>query len=312
MTNTNEFESLERDLESAFAAPIPALQFAAPTATLAPRRLVPHPRRWQLAAAGAVAAGLAAAIAFLPGYLGGATTVNAEELLTRSADASAKLKTASNPYHIRESFQGKGNQPFVTETWSFGAAGNRSETRSTDGTLLYGQTVTPTDTWLYASVNGQLRVVHIGGGEEARLRDFDAGTTTLEELIGGMVIEGCQEALSRGSAQVAGRDTYVIEVVPTPSTCTPDPAQPDKQKLAAAADEMGSYTVWIDKETTIQLKVEARDPAGAVSKAYMALSFETGGIVDRAVLAFTPPAGAQVVEAKDYSEAKSALYAGSK
>lgn len=310
MTGTNEFESLERELEAVFAAPVPALNFAPslrPSTARFGRR-----RSWQAAGIGAVAAALLSVVAFLPGYFGGATTVSAEELLSRSADASAKLKTSSSPYHIRESFEGKGNQPFVTETWSFGAAGNRSETRSPDGALLYGQTVTPADTWLYATVEGQLRVVHIGGGEEARLRDFDAGSTSLEELLGGMVIQGCQEAVSRGSARIAGRDAYVIEVVPTPATCTADPKRPELQKLAGAAEDLGSFTVWIDKATTLQLKVEARDPAGVVTRSFQALSFESGASVDASVLSFVPPAGAVLLEAANYSDAKSSLYGSAK
>lgn len=307
MTVTNEFDALEQDLQAVFAVSVPTRRFTPPAPRTA-RRLFWRHGRWQLAAFGVAAAGLVGLVALSPGYLGGAQTVSAQELLTKSAETSAKLKTAALPYHIRESFEGKDNQLLVTETWSFGAAGNRSETRGQDGTLLYGQIATPTDAWLYATVDGQLRIVHIAGGEEARLRDFEAGTTSLEELIGGMVVPGCQEAISKGSASVAGRDAYVIEVVPTPNTCTAEASNPDARKLAAAGGDAGTFVVWIDKETTIQLKVEAHDSSGAVAKRYTALSLETGASIDRSALAFAVPSGASVVEAADYSEAKSALY----
>ncbi|MEO8541709.1 MAG: hypothetical protein ABI577_18355 [bacterium] len=310
MTSTNEFESIERDLEAAFAAAVPAMHFDPPTRSRAPEHRR-HSHRWQFAGAGVLAAGFVAAIAFLPGYLGGAKTVNAEELLSRSANASASLKSSTMPYHLRASFQGKGVDAFVTDTWSFGTQGNRSETRSADGTLVNGQVATPEDYWMFATVKGQFRVAHVAGATD-RLQDFAADSDSLQGLVDGLVIPGCQEAVLDGSAKVAGRDAHVVEVRPTPTTCKSIPGRPETEKVAASIAQFGSYTVWIDKETNIQLKVESRDPSGAVTERFTAEAFETGGTVSDSVLNFTPPAGTTVIEVPGYSEAKHAVYGGEK
>jgi outer membrane lipoprotein-sorting protein len=296
---------LERDLEAVFAIPVPSLQFepGARAVVATPN----HRRRWQFAAAGVIAAGLVAAIAFLPGYLGGATTANAEELLNRSAQATSDLKSGSTPYHLKAAFEGQGTEPFVSEVWSFGPAGNRSESRASDGTILNGQVATPNDYWMYTAADGQLRIAHVSGATD-RVKDFEAQASSLDGLVQGLLIEGCQEAVFEGSAKVAGRDTQVVEVRPTPATCKAIPGRPETDKIAASIAQFGSYTVWIDKETNIQLKVESRDPDGAVTNTFTAQAFETGSSVDASVLTYSPPAGAQVFEAADYTAAKSAIY----
>ena len=78
--------------------------------------------------------------------------------------------------------------------------------------------------------------------------------------------------------------------------------------MAASEAGIGSSTVWIDKETNIQLMVEQRDSNGALVSRYTTQLFETGEEVDSSVLNYSPPVGATVIEAADYSGAKSALY----
>ncbi len=309
MINTNEFDSLERDLESVFAVPVPALEFhVGADRSIAPRATARR-RGWGFAGGATLAAGLVAAVAFLPGFLGGAKPVNAEELLARSAEASADLQSSTTPYHMRAKFAGNGAPDFIGETWSFGTQGNRSEARTLDGELMYGQVATPSDYWMFANIDGSLRVAHVDGTTD-RLQDFMAGAGSLDSIVQNLVVDGCQAASVAGSATVAGRDAYVVEVNPTPSSCAKPSGNGTVAKEVGWATKIGGYTVWIDKETSIQLQFESRDENGAVTKQWFAEAFETGSSVDTAALDYAVPAGATVIETENYSDAKSALYAG--
>ncbi|MGE3074500.1 MAG: hypothetical protein AB7N24_00105 [Dehalococcoidia bacterium] len=309
--NPSEFEQIEEDLAAAFAVAVPAMRFEAP---MAPANMRRPGRRWVYAAGAAVAAGIVAAVAFLPGYLGGPTTVNAEELLSRSAAASSQLQSSGTPYHLRAKFAGNGGADFIAETWSFGTEGNRSEARSLDGELLYGQVATTNDYWIYATVDGSFRVAHVAGATD-RLKDFVAGADSLDAIVQNLAMDQCQAAAVTGSATIAGRDAYVVEVSPTPESCAKTSASGawGDGAIAKEADapKFGGYTVWIDKETNVQLQFELRDENGNLTKQYSAESFETGrAAVDARVLAYSAPAGATVIETPDYSAAKSAIYAG--
>ena len=309
MTDTNEFEGIERDLTSVFAVAVPEMKFKADAEPSLAPRANSRRRGWGFAGGAALAAGLVTAVAFLPGFLGGAKPVNAEELLARSAEASADLQSSTTPYHMRARFAGNGGPDFIGETWSFGTQGNRSEARTLDGELLYGQVATPRDYWMFANIDGALRVAHVPGTTD-RLQDFMAGAGSLDAIVQSLVVDGCQAASVAGSATVAGRDAYVVEVNPTPSSCAKPSGSGTVAKEVGWATKLGGYTVWIDKETNIQLQFESHDENGVVTKQYIAEAFETGSSVDTTALDYAVPAGATVIETENYSDAKSALYAG--
>ncbi|MEO8540958.1 MAG: hypothetical protein ABI577_14545, partial [bacterium] len=71
------------------------------------------------------------------------------------------------------------------------------------------------------------------------------------------------------------------------------------------------YTVWIDKETNVQLQFVVTDENGSLTKRFTTELFETGNAVDSSVLQYRAPTGTTVIESADYSAAKGALYAGS-
>lgn len=311
MTDTTEFESLERELEAAFAVDVPEMHFQ-PSSAARPALAGPR-RRWFVGGAAAAVAVLGAII-LLPGlHGGGATAVNAEELVNKSSSATASLASSAKSYHLKAIIQGKSPDAMTTETWSFGEAGNRYEsTFSQKGDVeSQGQVATPNDYWIWASVGGQLKVAHVSA-QTARVNDFAALADSLDGVLQGLVVKNCQEAVIDGSAQVAGRDATVVHVRPTPETCKAEAGRPETEKLSQVVFEMGSSTLWIDKETNVQLRVENYAPDGTLTTRYEVQLFETGSKADASVLHYSPPAGTQVIEAADYSEAKHAIYSDPK
>jgi len=299
---TNEFERLERDLEEALAAPVPGLRFSASRAAAKNR----NPRRWMIgAAAGAVA--LVAAVIVLPNLSsGGATQVSAEELISRSNSAAEALRSGGVAYHLRGITEAKGGTT-VLETWSLGEGGSRSENvyQANGATEVFGFAMNSDGYWIYRTASGVTRVAHVADQKDDRLRIAEPGD--LDSAIRKYTIPNCMSATLAGEATVAGRSGYVVDIKPTPETCTADPARPDSVKLAAVAKELGSTRLVIDKQTSVQLEVETFDGDGQLNSKFMVNLFETGTAVDAMATNYRPPAGAIVSEVDNYGDAKSVL-----
>ncbi len=292
MTTTDpRREALEQELEAAFCVDIPALRLEDALA----RRAAPvagHRRAGSVAGAGALAAGLVAAVAFLPGYLGGAETVSAQELVNRSAAASALRVTETN-YHMVTVHRSAGNES-VTESWYGGPDRNRNESRSTFATgetSFSGTAILGDEYWMYNDDDGPLRVAH-------GPRLFELGvprTPSLADHIQAWTDDNCFSAEVTGEEQVAGRTAHVVTILATPETC---PYEPKPLKKA---------TLWIDAENDMALKMQHEGDRPEDNSSFELRLFETFESLPDSAFVYTPPAGTQVIEFTTREELKGAF-----
>jgi hypothetical protein len=311
VTSTNDVDALEpieRDLQAAFAAPVPALRFAAGHAEDPRKQAMLRRRPVRLGLGVAVVTGaLVATLVWLPAIGGGGTaTVNARELIDRAGHANAAMAAVAPAYHLTTVVRVNGVTA-RTETWFAGATGARTETTSPmDGVeVTSGMATFSGELWLYESTGARTVVAHLAHAD----RQVLAETPSLASVLNSYAIPGCLEATVAREAMVVGRPAYVIEVRPTPATCVADPSNRDTIKVAGHAEELGSATVSIDKETDVTLALEQRDASGEVTYSYHVEALETGAVAAGAGLPYVAPVGARVVEAADYSAAKDVIAA---
>ena len=311
MTSTNDLDALEpieRDLQAAFAAPVPALRFEPGLAEDSRRPAILRRRSVRLGLGVALVTGaLVATIVWLPAIGGaGTATVNARELIDRAGHANATMAAVAPAYHLTTVVQANGLAA-RTETWFAGVTGARTETTSPmDGVeVTSGIATVGGELWLYESTGARTVVAHLAQTD----RQVLAETPSLAAVLDSYVIPGCLEATVARETMVVGRPAYVIEVRPTPVACIADPSNPDTIKVAGHAEELGSATVSIDKETDVTLALDQRDASGEVTYSYRVESIETGAAAAGAGLPYVAPVGARVVEVADYSAAKDVIAA---
>jgi hypothetical protein len=302
-------ERLERDLEAAFAVPVPPL--AAPRLDRAApghdRRSSSHPRRLRVGLAiGGVAVALAASTVALP-LVGGAGTssVNAQELVDRSSKASASLAAAGSAYHLVTQAHVRGVQS-RTETW-FGSRGARTESTQIIGGSgeTWGLVDNDAGGWLYRVRGGETLAVRVTDSQS------EAPIVVPESLAGTLAAytaPGCQSAKVTGETTILGRAAWVVAVTRTPETCSKAAApRPGDRQVIAGRTDLGDVTLAIDKATEVTLNLRMLDDTGAVSYEYEVVAFETGEAAAASGLPYVPPAGATVVDAPDFGSAKLAF-----
>lgn len=291
-TNDLHLEALERDLELAFASPVPELRFEDALASRPlPHRA--HRRAWSFAGVGTIAAGLVAAVAFLPGYLGGAEPVSAQELVNRSAAAASVTRQATSNYHMVTVSRLAGFER-TTESWYGGPERNRSESRSSsaDGdTSLEGTAILGDELWMYNDEGGALRVAH-----GPRLFDLEIPRTpTLADHIETWTDDKCFTAEITGKERLNGREAHVLTIIPAPETC---PYQPKALK---------KVMLWIDTENDMSLKMLYEGEGAQENSSFELLLFETFQSLPDSAFEYIPPVGTEVVEFTTYSELKNAF-----
>ncbi len=301
-------ESVESDLRTIFAVPVPALTFtpAADGRGTPWRTLGRSPRRRAGAVLG-LAAALIVTIAVLPAVGGfGASTVNAQELIQRTSQATGVVTAVARAYHL-VSTATRGASRVRTETW-LSAAGARTESTTSGVTAdeTFGLATYGSELWIYRVRAGRTLVAHVASSDR---RDLVGVPSSLAEALASYTIPGCQVAAIVRESVVAGRSAYIVEVRPTPASCVTDPARPETAKVVAGISQMGSATIAIDKATEVTLALEQLDVSGAVAYSYQVDVFETGDAAARAGLPYVAPVGATVVEVADYGAAKS-VFAG--
>ena len=282
---------LEQGLLALYQVPIPTLKF---TPVLEPAG---RGARWAAVRRPVFVAGaagvIAAALLLGPGLLGGGTaSVNAEQIFSK-ASAAANTSAAQVSYHLVATTSApKGGLDSKSETWSRDAAHTRTQSEDS-GVIFNGDQL-----WLWTNVDGQERAVHAASGASA----FAAKETlpgSLAQLLASYGGNSCQTAALDGEATVAGRQAYELTV--TPSDSCP------KAAAANVAGRKGSLRLWVDKQTFIPLKTEGQDGSGTITYQYEVTEIETGQAIPDSVFEYQPPAGVDVAQVQDVSQAKAAL-----
>ncbi len=146
------------------------------------------------------------------------------------------------------------------------------------------------EAWWWDSA--ELRAVHLDLGafrKEAGVPPAGAASASAASVdpvaLAGALIRGvspCASVSVQGTDRVAGRDTYVLALIPL-----------------SAGSLVGSVRLSIDAETRLPLRVEVRSTAGddaPIAAGFTSVSFEP---IDPAMFAFDPPAGADVSDVSD-------------
>lgn len=106
------------------------------------------------------------------------------------------------------------------------------------------------------------------------------------------LIDGSNVTIENRSEQVAGRDTWKVKLTPKPET---------QQQL-----QLGSLidtNLWVDKQTDLPVKalIDAKD-LGKVEATATTLDLNPNPPISDDVFTFTPPAGAQIVNAAELAK----------
>ena len=302
--------ALAHDLERLFATPVPDLRFTPGTVPdlVPPASSMPRSKQTKrIALAGVAAAAAVAALLLLSGIFGGgATEVNAQTVLQR-AEAAAAHSYSGPSYHIVATWAvvGDGAKESRTRVEAWADGDGRLRTQSSMGlesAWEFGYVVNGADTWVYQASGGVTRAAHAPSSAVYGFQPEQVRGSSLAETLASYSDSGCRVAQAAGSATVAGRDAYVIRVVPNPDGCA-DWAEGEKLR----GSDLGILTAWVDKETFLTLKTEQSDASGKVSLRYEVEQIDVGGDLPDDVFTYTPPAGVTVTEATDQSSMKTAI-----
>lgn len=145
--------------------------------------------------------------------------------------------------------------------------------------------------WLYSPKENKVvtgKLSEIKGGDVGA-QDPTAQMMQMQEMLQ-QIIDGSDVAIENQSEQIAGRDTWKIKLTPKPET---------QQQL-----QLGSViatNLWVDKQSDLPVKalIDAKD-LGKVEAT--ATTLELNQPIADSTFAFTPPAGAEVVNAADLAK----------
>ena len=294
MSTTNDYEGIERDLEAAFAVPVPTLRFEPPATffTPAPRH---RPPGWTLAVAGFVAtAAILGAVLVGLDFGGGTKTASAAALIQRSIAASEALATSPTNYHMISVGRGAGGET-TSETWVGGTDRYRVEsvTRLDTGEArVDGTAMSNGEMWLW---QGPVSAPVVAHGPATVSVQAAPRPISIAQHLEGWNGNKCFKAEVTGTEQVAGRQAHVITVVATPKSC---PFEPKPLRLA---------TILIDVETDLPLKMVYSSDQPGEGSSFEVTRFETFPSLDDSAFTYTPPAGTKVLEFKDAAELKQLL-----
>jgi len=136
-----------------------------------------------------------------------------------------------------------------------------------------------------------LKTISLPSGDLRAGQAVGGGNTAPATPTSGQAFLACYpRATLNGTATVAGRETYVIDLGPdvcSPGTRTvagttvPQPTVPPGQQ--------GRQTVWVDKQWSVLLKLENRNPDGSLRIHTEATIFAVNQSVADGVFVFAPP-----------------------
>lgn len=197
---------------------------------------------------------------------------------------------------------GRSGQSLVTETWYADPQNAREESRI-GAEVISGYARSGDDFWLYGTIDGTFRVVHATSATELRFGGAIVQGSSLDEILAGYTPKGCSTAVTRGSATVAGRKAYVIDVAPRANICT------NEKAAAKGLDEkaQSTITLWIDQETFLALRVDTASGVGTTVHSYEVTSFELGTPMDMGMFRYAPPQGTTLIEVASPEQAKGAF-----
>jgi hypothetical protein len=315
--------------------------------------------RWRPAALTAAAlAGLAIFAGGLSPFGGGPEDVSAETILQKTAGVanSNALVSGATSYHLvsrNQSFWSGAERSTVdteNEVWYLDSEHQRSESRELGkSNVLHGTSQSDNDLWMYATVDGKTRAVHglvdVLGFRPGGVNEF--GADNLSELLALYSGGGCSSATLVDEAEVAGRETYVIEVKPTWETCPfkvsgEDPTaistggptktsgvkveavivnnaemkpvnataagEPGSNKASLVVAGKGNMSTKMWVDTETFITLKTEAYSGSgLVFRYEVTEFETGIDIPASVFEYDPPAGVSVIEASTPMEMKMAL-----
>ena len=145
--------------------------------------------------------------------------------------------------------------------------------------------------WLYSPKENKVvtgKLSEIKGGDVGA-QDPTAQMMQMQAMLQ-QIIDGSDVAIENQNEQIAGRDTWKIKLTPKPET---------QQQL-----QLGSViatNLWVDKQSDLPVKalIDAKD-LGKVEAT--ATTLELNQPIADSMFTFTPPAGAEVVNAADLAK----------
>ncbi|OAI44089.1 hypothetical protein AYO38_02350 [bacterium SCGC AG-212-C10] len=303
-----ETRQLESDLANLYAVPVPYLRFSA-NARPAPRQREGSLRRhWRPFAGAAAAVIIAAALLIVPQVLGGggATQVSAQTILDRANAAATRRANSLPSYHLVATF-GRGDEvkagtPDASEETWYGDA-THWRTEQPGG---FVQVRSENDVWVAFTGESGTRAVH-GTGEALENWSMNRVGAGAAQSVGDLLAqygEGCQVATQGADDELLGRAVYVIHVEMKPEACS---RPEESEKVRMNSNDLPVSTFWFDKETYLTLRSEQTTAAGGRNYVYEVTRFDIGVAIDPATFTYAPPAGVNVAEANDWSDAKSHL-----
>lgn len=266
------------------------------------------PRRWLRA--GMIAVSLVLVIAIgLYAWMSQPAPVSAQEIIekaraTSNAPAASGVSSFAlietgrivpvNP-RLRASGELKAGEQIQTETRRWFQAPNRWRSEFQQTTFSAAGNVIDTyrnlfisdgtDLWQYEPANNTVIVNALDpamNGKEA-LSLFGQDVANLNTLF--EQARTCFDPQVIGTAMIAGRATYIIDLGPT------------KCPSASGPEMNGRLVVWIDKETFFVLKQEQHSIAGdKIILTREVTQIQYNGSIDATVFTFTPPAGATIAD----------------
>lgn len=235
-------------------------------------------------------AGVLAAVLLALGLFASATLtmtrpapVSAAELLTRVEQTTAEDSAVGiNSFHGVVSGEQRKNSfeefsHMREEQWYLAPSNSRMETHITgkngeEAVLLW---VTNGRTgWSYDSYFGRAKPLT---GKDLKGR---FGASSLSVILNGKMLKSFYNTEVKGSEQVAGRTTYILE-----STLKPESEWPPNTSPSAAA----RILAWVDREAFFILRLQAWDSEGNLLSTTAYESFELNGPVDPAMFDAPPP-----------------------
>jgi outer membrane lipoprotein-sorting protein len=228
--------------------------------------------------------------------------VTADEIMKRMETARNNLKTAHAIADVSLSSPDRDGS-FSVEAWAnktdqTDAAGkpiaqlHAKVLQASEADLVGSEFVNDGVTfWLYNPkenkvITGKLSELQNG---EVGAQDPTAQMMQLQAVLQ-QILDGSNVVIENQSEQVAGRDTWKVKLTPKPET---------QQQL-----QLGSVidtNLWIDKQSDLPVKalIDAKD-LGKVEAT--ATTLDLNQPIDSSVFTFTPPAGAEVVNAAELIE----------
>jgi outer membrane lipoprotein-sorting protein len=259
-------------------------------------------RRWATAVAGAGLLALLAIFAILMQGTG-ARSVSADQILkkamaTTESPLSAGVKSlvvtqAVTAYFVGEDYAGRPELQYQSTVWYLAPDRQRIEIEGArlkpDGSVqsqVSGVSVWDgTDYWSYYDDWDYIRVLRQDPDADIYYQAVFQGAAPGD--VETLSVSGCRTASLAREAVIVGRTAYVVEL-----------GRPRCGFAMPGSD--GPSVIWVDKTTGLVLKTERFTPDGRLALVGEVKSIEVNGAVDLSRFSFTPQAGVELRDNRDY------------